>query len=67
MIKSIPAWKGKRLLTTRDLMEPLGMKTTKGVILFLKRENLAVKIGGRYKIDWRRVFAQWPELFDNSD
>lgn len=65
MVRPNPKHQHKRLLTTRDLMDLTGMKTTEGVVEFLKREGLATKIGGRYKVSWDRIAAHWPEFLDH--
>lgn len=67
MTRPNPKHKHRRLLTTRDLMGPTGMKTTEGVVEFLKREGLATKIGGRYKVRWERIAAHYPEFLEHLD
>lgn len=67
MTRPNPRNKRKRLFTTRDLMGPTGMQTTQGVVEFLKREGMATKIGGRYKVRWNRIAAHWPEFLEDLE
>lgn len=52
-------------VTTRQLADAVGFKTTEGVVRFLKKEKCARKIGGRWKIDMKRLAAHYPEILDN--
>lgn len=56
--------KASKFLTTRDIMDGTGIKTTAGAIKFILRENLGRKIGGRYRVSRRKVAAHWPDIID---